>query len=369
MTQETPHTHFPRPRAHARALTPVRALTPALALAPILALAPAALLSCDDEAEEGTGVVRFVLQAEDLVTRGIAAGEGSADIRDGWAARFDSYRVALTGVELRSGAEARRAPESYMVDLTRVPESGFPGWSLAGVPARRWDVWYETPLASEVPAEELAAALPDGDLTSAADEQAAATRMRSEGLSYLIAGALSAAGGASCPPRDLATPPPGATPTRQNERGDDCFAAAEVRFELAVGAEALYGPCELDGVPGVAVPSGGEVTVALTLHVDHMFFNGFPEGSEAGVQRLAQWLADCDLDLDGVVTMEELGRVAPAQVLDDRFQLGGAPVSQLATMADYMRAQLMTQGHYQGEGECAVNGVAHEHEGEHADEP
>ena len=42
--------------------------------------------------------------------------------------------------------------------------------------------------------------------------------------------------------------------------------------------------------------------------------------------------SDCDLDLDGVVTMEELGRVAPAQVLDDRFQLGGAPVSPLLTM-------------------------------------
>ena len=35
----------------------------------------------------------------------------------------------------------------------------------------------------------------------------------------------------------------------------------------------------------------------------------------------------------------------------ERYQLGGAPIA-LSTVWDYVRAQLMTQGHFQGEGEC-----------------
>ena len=85
-----------------------------------------------------------------------------------------------------------------------------------------------------------------------------------------------------------------------------------------------------------------------------MFFNGFPEGTEGGVVRLAQWLADCDLNLDGTVSQSELQSIAPSDLaeIDDRFQLGGSPISPLNTMLDYITAQLKTQGHYQGEGEC-----------------
>jgi len=34
-------------------------------------------------------------------------------------------------------------------------------------------------------------------------------------------------------------------------------------------------------------------------------------------------------------------------------------------MYEYVRAQLKTQGHYQGEGECPVDGVAHAHDHDH----
>ena len=62
----------------------------------------------------------------------------------------------------------------------------------------------------------------------------------------------------------------------------------------------------LGGVPGVSVTADSTQTSALTLHGDHLFFNGFPEGDEGGVMRLAQWIADCDLNLDGTVTNDEL---------------------------------------------------------------
>ena len=81
------------------------------------------------------------------------------------------------------------------------------------------------------------------------------------------------------------------------------------------------------------------------------------------MQRLAQWLADSDLNLDGEVTREELEQIAPSDLpeLDDRYQLGGAPIPIDASMWGYVTAQLKTQGHFQGEGECPVDGVAHDH--------
>jgi len=104
--------------------------------------------------------------------------------------------------------------------------------------------------------------------------------------------------------------------------------------------------------------------VAATIHGDHIFFNGFPESGEGGVMRLAQWLADCDLNLDGEVTREELEMIAPADLpeIDTRFQLGGSPITPLLEMWDYVTAQLKTQGHFQGEGECAFDGMAHGHD-------
>src|SRR5690606_21868771 len=95
-----------------------------------------------------------------------------------------------------------------------------------------------------------------------------------------------------------------------------------------------------------------------TLHGDHLFFNGFPEGDEGGVRRLAQWLADSDLNLDGEVTRAELERITPADLpeLDERYQLGGSPLRPLDNVWTYVRAQLKTQGHMDGEGECAPDG-------------
>jgi hypothetical protein len=183
---------------------------------------------------------------------------------------------------------------------------------------------------------------------------------------YLIDGVLTKADGQSCPPADLASP--GDKTSNGNTSGSNaCYDAPSVRFVFGVTAETRFGPCELDGVPGVAITADGTQTVATTLHGDHLFFNGFPEGDEGGVMRLAQWLADCDLNLDGTVTKDELEAIAPSQLteLDSRYQLGGSPITPLEDMYDYLAAQMKTQGHYQGEGECPADGVEHDHGHDH----
>ena len=52
--------------------------------------------------------------------------------------------------------------------------------------------------------------------------------------------------------------------------------------------------------------------------------------------------------------------------IDSRYDLGGAPPlagdEPLDDMWAYTRAQLKTQGHFNGEGECPVDGVEHSHE-------
>lgn len=217
---------------------------------------------------------------------------------------------------------------------------------MGGLAAGRWEVFYETPGAG-------------GATAHASVEGADFELMRSEDLTYLVVGTLSKADGTSCPPVALATPPGGAMPVGQNAGGDDCYASPTVSFALGVPAPTRFGPCEVDGIPGVNVPRGGTQTLALTIHGDHLFFNGFPEGDESGTMRLAQWLADCDLDLDGEVTREELSALAPSDLpeLDDRFQLGGSPITPLDSLWTYVAAQLSTQGHVQGEGECPIDRV------------
>ena len=99
----------------------------------------------------------------------------------------------------------------------------------------------------------------------------------------------------------------------------------------------------------VSVESSAEVTI----HGDHIFFNGFPE-EEGTVRRLAQWMADIeDINDDDVLTQvdfeaaTDLGALFPAS----EYELTGGPL-EITTAWDFVRAQLGTQGHFQGEGEC-----------------
>jgi hypothetical protein len=299
-----------------------------------------------------TGSLSVLLEAEDTIAEGLAPGTGPEDILDGWAVSFDAFIVAIGDVELEYTGEHMHAhaEDVYVVDLTQVPATGLPLWTIDGLDAGTWDFSFSTPTAS---AESMR-----HDTVTEADF----TAMQASGVTYLIRGAISKSDGLSCPPTTLAMPPPGAVAMGMNSGGDACYANTDVAFALEVAADTVFGPCEIDGVPGVAIVGGQTVTVAATIHGDHLFFNGFPEGDEGGVMRLVQWLADSDLNVDGTVTEEELTMIAPSALpeLDTRYQLGAPPIP-LSTMWDYVVSQLKTQGHYQGEGECPFDGMAHMH--------
>lgn len=307
-----------------------------------------ALAGCSGDA--GRGDLRVLVEAEDVILDGLDPGEGVESIRDGWAVRFDQYIVALGPI----GVSTNMSPwitgdEVHVIDLTAIPAAGESLWTLSGLQEGRWEFFYST----------SSALIGDGALRHPTVSEDDFAWMDAEALTYLIRGTIEQAGGKSCPPASLATPPDGAVADGSNAAGDPCYAAPMVAFEIAANAATQFGPCEVDEVPGFGVTAGNETSVAITIHGDHLFFNGFPEGAEGGVMRLAQWLADCDLDLDGNVTRAELEAISPSDLveIDDRYQLGGSPLSPLTNMWTYVRAQLKTQGHFQGEGECPIDSL------------
>lgn len=299
-----------------------------------------------------TGDLDVLLESEDVIVEGLVAGSEGEDIQDGWDVSFSRYIAAVGPVHLTKGGDAStevEAPETHVVDLSKLTAGTVSLWSIADLEEGRWDFNYETPVATASANRDDSVSQEDFDAMVAA------------GWTYLVEGTMTRSDGVSCPPSALATPG-SATPTGDtNDGGDDCYAAPSVNFLFGAAAATEFGPCEIDEVPGVVVVAGDTKTAAATIHGDHLFFNGFPEGDEGGISRLAQWLADCDLNLDGTVTADELTAIAPEQLseIDERFQLGGSPISPLTNMYEYLRAQMKTQGHFQGEGECALDGEAH----------
>jgi hypothetical protein len=294
-----------------------------------------------------------LLEAEEVIVDGLAAGDGPDDVADGWAVAFDRYIVTVGHVDVQLSTDegvSAEADDAFVVDLTRVPGAGLPLWSMEGLREGRWELHYATPGAGDGSTRHDSVSEADYDELVASD------------WTYLIDGVLSKSDGQSCPPAALAAPG-GATPNGNTSGGNDCYDAPSVRFTFGATAETTFGPCEIDGVPGFSITAGSTRTVALTIHGDHLFFNGFPEGAEGGVTRVAQWLADSDLDVDGTVTAAELEAIVPSALpeIDERFQLGGSPITPLDSMLEYVVAQLKTQGHFQGEGECPLDGVAHDH--------
>jgi hypothetical protein len=308
---------------------------------------------------DDAGSLSVLVEAEDTIQNGIAADDGSEkteSIRDGWAASFDKYIVAVGDIDLELSTDHSRtaaAPAVFAVDLTQIPPAGLPLWDIAGIDAGRWELHYSLSGGGHGAERHESVAQADFEALVTND------------WTYLIDGSITKADGRSCPPATVAEPPADATSLGTNAGGDDCYENPEVTFAFSVAAETAVGPCELDGVSGVSIPAGGAQTVAITLHGDHLFFNGFPTGDEGGTVRLAQWLADCDLNVDGVVTREELEQLRPSDLpeMDARFQFGASPIEGLETQTlwTYVAAQLKTQGHLQGEGECEIDGATHEH--------
>jgi hypothetical protein len=70
--------------------------------------------------------------------------------------------------------------------------------------------------------------------------------------------------------------------------------------------------------------------------------------------RLAQWLWDIEDDGDGVLTQADFEAATNVEELfpAPTYTLTGGPIEPIENAWDFVRAQLGTQGHIRGEGEC-----------------
>lgn len=270
--------------------------------------AGATLLSCGDSGE-GESELLIALSAEQSISRGLDPGADVDNTVDQCQVRYDKYLVALGNVKVSRTSDGASAtlPQVYIADMLQVGEH-FPLGSLGKVASGQWDQFsFETPVASAT----------SSALTGVLPEDAA--RIRERGLTYVIEGRV------SCPEKS-------------------------VTFSLELAAPTAYERCSIDGEPGIAVREGGTTPAKITLHGDHLWFNTLSAGEEMTVQRRAAWLLRADKNGDGAVDNGELSALPAEQAFPrSEYEISGATIT---NALEFARAQLSTQGHLNGEGDC-----------------
>ena len=101
----------------------------------------AGLLTLGCGGETGTGSLTALIEAEDVITDGIEAGQGPENIRDGWSVSFSRYIAVVGALDLHRSSNASvdaEAPDSFAVDLVQVPAAGLALWQLGQIMEPVW---------------------------------------------------------------------------------------------------------------------------------------------------------------------------------------------------------------------------------------
>lgn len=282
----------------------------------------------------GDGNAQLFVEPEETIPDGLEAGTGAENIQDGWTVRYDSFLVTIGNVRAKRSTEPATEARNgalYVVDLKNVPAGGLIIADFQNLKSTRWDkVGFD--LANTPFSAQRAAGLSDADYA----------RMTQGQYSIWVQGRISKTDGRSCRP----------------SAASDCVARSEVTFSWGLKAGTSFDDCaSADGEAGFSVPSGGTVQVKPTIHGDHWFFSNLTQGSEL-TRRLAQWIADGDLDRNGDTTLEELRQIPAAQLFTQArgYSISGALIP-IETAYDFLEAQVRTLGDYQGDGECPTRAI------------
>ena len=119
-------------------------------------------------------------------------------------------------------------------------------------------------------------------------------------------------------------------------------------FDWSFTTSTQYRNCvDGNGVAGVVVPDGGQVSMEITVHGDHLFFDDLQ--AEDSNLRFAAF-ASADVNEDRVITLEELAGVDLTDLPTDQYGTGGD--SSLTNLREYVEAQTNSLIHFNGEGDC-----------------
>jgi hypothetical protein len=258
---------------------------------------------------EGTGTVTFTTYGEEYIEQEIpAAAGGEAGFVDGWTVRYSKFLVMIGEVKVETHEEVGATQATSKVFDVHKPGPVVVE-TFTGLPAREWDhVSYA--IAPWPHAESVNADARDVE------------RMKAEGFSVYVEGTATKGG-------------------------------VTKRFAWGFPTNTLYAHCESPDLgAGVTVPNGGEETVQLTIHGDHLFFDDL-QSPEAKMRFDAMAAAD-NLGIsgaDGEVTLEELAAVDLTELPPDQYGTGGA--GNVRNLRDFVTALVRTVGHFRGEGECS----------------
>lgn len=272
----------------------------------------------DDQGSGADGNLSVLLEAEETIVNGLQAGTGEENILDGFDVDYSRYLVSVGLVQMNQvdGGNPQASSFIAVADFTSLPTTLPELTAFDGIPTGQYtEFGFATPTltmsavnVNQVPANDVDA-------------------MVANGWSYVIEGTI----------------------TQVSD-------GATKEFLIQADVPSVYTACAVEGQqPGVNVSRNSSVDI--TLHGDHMFFNGFPE-EEGNVLRLAQWMWDIeDTDGDDVLTQTDfeaaidVGTLFPSPP-QGVYELTGGPISPIDNAWDFIRAQLSTQGHIFGEGEC-----------------
>lgn len=249
----------------------------------------------------GVGQLSLTTWGEDFIEQELPA----SSFEDGFTVRYTKFLVVLKDFTLatKTGKQGPSQSSALVVDLTK------PGplelQTFTDLEAIKWD-------AVSYGLGPAAGALGAGAV-SAADVEA----MTSSGSSLWVEGSLSKGGTAK-------------------------------RFSWRFDTDTHYGSCTSpDYGEGVTVPTGGAVTVELTIHGDHLWYDDL-QSPAARLRGTA--VAGADTNADDVITQEELAAVQLTSLPLGQYGTGGT--SGVKTLHDFVRGLVRTVGHFRGEGEC-----------------
>jgi hypothetical protein len=283
----------------------------------ILALLAGTAVGCSDDGGSGGGNLTVVLDAEETIPEGLASdpsGEEEEAITDGYSVEFSRYIIAVGLVDMAqtNGTNRQQSSVVAVADYVNLPTTLPTLDTFSGIPTGQYSEFgYETPVVDESVVN--VNGVSEDDLQNMIDN----------GLTYIIAGTLTSDEGGS------------------------------KEFLIEADVPSVYTDCGEEPELGVAV--GPSTTASITIHGDHIFFNGFP-ADESDVTRLAQWMWDVeDTNMDGVLTQvdfeaaTDVGSLYPSPPYSG---LNDGPGGAINNAWDFIRSQLGTQGHLNGEGEC-----------------
>jgi hypothetical protein len=270
-------------------------------------------VACGGDAPPGK--VRVSLQPEDTITHGLSAGSQEENTKD-YDVSYSKFIVAVGNVRLAQSRSDHRLQTDTLtvVDLSKIDADGVELASFDDVPSGTWDQFGYEVGDAEQGVESIE--VDDADLQTMIDN----------GWTYWIEGRVDRA---------------------QAEGGP-------VDFVIQTAVPTLFDKCGIDGKLGLTVLAHGTATGVITIHGDHIWFNSFPSGSEGVVERRAAWIFAADENGDGKVTTQELASLDATKVFTTElgYRLDGPEGIPIDTALDFVRAQLVTNGHFKGEGEC-----------------